>query len=95
MAMTTKKGPTAKKVARPRPMSLPPPSILPDLLPPLPLSTIDLLEVDPDPEESWPPAEDFVSAFLAKAPSKRAKKSTKLKRTASWKLVRSKLGRNS
>ena len=101
MAMTTKKIATAKKVAtkkkvaRPHPMLLPPPSTLPDVLPPLPLSTIDLLEVDPDPEESWPPAEDFVSAFLAKAPSKRAKKLTKLKRAASWKLVRSKLGRNS
>jgi hypothetical protein len=65
------------------------------VLPPLPLSTIDLLEVDPDPEESWPPAEDFVSASLAKAPSKRAKKSTKLKGAASWKLVRPKPGRNS
>jgi hypothetical protein len=45
MAMTTKKVATAKKLARPRPMPLAPPSTLPDVLPTLPLSTIDLLEV--------------------------------------------------
>ena len=95
MAMTTKKGPTAKKVARPLAMPLPAPSILPDVLPPLPLSTIDLLEVDPDPEECWPPAETMPSAALAKATSKRAKKSTKPPRGAPWKLVRPKPGRNS
>jgi hypothetical protein len=92
MAMTTKKVATAKKVARPRPMPLPPPTTLPDVLPPLPLSTIDLLKVRADPELSWPPAEDFVSA---KAPSGRAKKSTKLRGAASGKLVRPKLGRDS
>jgi hypothetical protein len=89
MAMTTKKVATGKKVARPRAMPLPPPSILPDVLPPLPLSTIDLLEVGADPELSWPPAEKKPSADLAR------KKSTKLKSAAAWKLVRPKPRRDS
>jgi hypothetical protein len=80
MAMTTKKVAIAKKAARPRAMPLPPPSTLPDVLPPLPLSTLDLLEVGPDPEASWPPAEDLVSETLAKATSRRAKKSSKVVR---------------
>ena len=86
MALTTKKVATGKKVARPRAMPLPPPSILPDVLPPLPLSTIDLLEVGADPELSWPPAEKKPSAVLAKATSKLGKKSTKLKSAAPRKL---------
>jgi hypothetical protein len=65
------------------------------LLPPLPLSTIDLLEVGADPELSWPPAEKKPSAVLAKATSKLGKKSTKLKSTAPQKLVRLKPRRDS
>jgi hypothetical protein len=95
MALTTKKVATGKKVARPRAMPLPPPSILPDVLPPLPLSTIDLLEVGAEPELSWPPAEKKPSAVLAKATSKLGKKSTKLKSAAPWKLVRPKPRRDS
>jgi hypothetical protein len=69
MALTTKKLAAGKKAARPRAMPLPPPSILPDVLPPLPLSTIDLLEVGADPELSWPPAEtnSFARSHGAKA----------------------------
>ena len=92
---TSKKVATAKKVARPRAMPLAPPSILPDVLPQLHLNTIDLLEVGVDPEVAWPPAETKPSAGLAKTTSGRAKKSTKLRGAASWKLVRPKPGRNS
>jgi hypothetical protein len=106
MALTTKKGATAKKVARPRAMPLAgPPSPLPDLdeggdaLPYLDISTIDPLEVlglsDPEAWGSLPPAETKPSAALAKAPSKLGKKSTKLKGAAPWKLVRPRPRRDS
>jgi hypothetical protein len=80
-------------------MRLLPPSILPDVLPPLPLSTIDLLEVlgvyDPEAWASLFPAETKPSAALAKATSKLGEKSTKLKSAAPWKRVRSKPRRDS
>ena len=98
--MTTKKIATSKKVAkanrlaRPRAMRLPPPSILPDVLPPLPLSTIDLLEVGADPELSWPPAETKPSAAPGKMVSPLRKKSIKL-RVAPSKFGRLKLRHDS